>query len=95
MSDIDAQPNEGTQPHSGQSGMAQILSQQLPYIGALVLAIAGVAYTNISHQCRGSEIRSILAASPSSEFLNHKRHWNHKLASVLIESEVRTEGAAK
>jgi hypothetical protein len=25
-------------------------------------------------QCRGSEIRSILGASPTSEFLNHKRH---------------------
>jgi hypothetical protein len=32
------------------SGMAHFLWQQLPYIVALVLAIAGVAYTNASHQ---------------------------------------------
>jgi len=30
--------------------MAQFLWQQLPYVVALVLAIAGVAYTNVSHQ---------------------------------------------
>jgi hypothetical protein len=30
--------------------MAHFLWQQLPYIAALVLAIAGVAYTNVSHQ---------------------------------------------
>ena len=50
MSDIDAQPNDGSQPASARPGMAHMLWQQLPYIAALVLAIAGVAYTNISHQ---------------------------------------------
>ncbi|WP_284262500.1 hypothetical protein [Bradyrhizobium iriomotense] len=30
--------------------MAHFLWQQLPYVVALVLAIAGVAYTNVSHQ---------------------------------------------
>jgi hypothetical protein len=50
MSEIDAQPNDGTQPPSVQSGMTHFLWQQLPYIVALVLAIAGVAYTNVSHQ---------------------------------------------
>lgn len=30
--------------------MAQFLWQQLPYAVALVLAVAGVAYTNVSHQ---------------------------------------------
>jgi len=50
MSDIDAPTNDGTQPASARPGMAHMLWQQLPYIAALVLAIAGVAYTNISHQ---------------------------------------------
>jgi hypothetical protein len=30
--------------------MARFLWQQLPYVAALVLAVAGVAYTNVSHQ---------------------------------------------
>jgi hypothetical protein len=50
MSEINAQRNEDTEPPSPQSGMAHFLWQQLPYIAALVLAIAGVAYTNVSHQ---------------------------------------------
>src|SRR5215471_9812968 len=50
MSEIDAQRNESTEPPPSQSGMAHFLWQQLPYIVALVLAIAGVAYTNVSHQ---------------------------------------------
>src|SRR5215470_4974337 len=50
MSEIDAQRNESTEPAPSQSGMAHFLWQQLPYIVALVLAVAGVAYTNVSHQ---------------------------------------------
>ncbi len=50
MNEIDAQRNEGTEPPQSQSGMAHFLWQQLPYVVALVLAIAGVAYTNVSHQ---------------------------------------------
>lgn len=50
MNEIGTQPNEGTEPPLPRSGMAQFLWQQLPYIVALVLAIAGVAYTNVSHQ---------------------------------------------
>ncbi|MBR1126405.1 hypothetical protein JQ628_33140 [Bradyrhizobium lablabi] len=50
MSEIDARRNEGMEPPRPQSGMAHFLWQQLPYIVALVLAIAGVAYTNVSHQ---------------------------------------------
>jgi hypothetical protein len=50
MSEIDAHRNEGTEPPPSQSGMTHFLWQQLPYIVALVLAIAGVAYTNVSHQ---------------------------------------------
>ena len=49
MTDIDAR-NESTELPPTQSVMAHFLWQQLPYIVALVLAIAGVAYTNISHQ---------------------------------------------
>jgi len=50
MSEINAQRNEDTEPPSPQSGMAHFLWQQLPHIAALVLAIAGGAYTNVSHQ---------------------------------------------
>jgi hypothetical protein len=50
MSEIEAQRSEGEQPPSTHSGMAHFLWQQLPYVVALVLAIAGVAYTNVSHQ---------------------------------------------
>ena len=47
-----------TDPHEARNGMepsdrswlASLLRRQLPYIAALVLAIAGVAYTNISQQ---------------------------------------------
>ncbi|MCP3470819.1 hypothetical protein NLM33_10850 [Bradyrhizobium sp. CCGUVB1N3] len=40
------------QAESGEaySGMAHFLWRQLPYVVALVLAIAGVGYTNVSHQ---------------------------------------------
>ncbi|QHP72867.1 hypothetical protein EI171_39405 [Bradyrhizobium sp. LCT2] len=50
MSKIDVQRNVGTEPPSPRPGMAHFLWQQLPYVVALVLAIAGVAYTNVSHQ---------------------------------------------
>src|SRR6478736_1773424 len=50
MNEIDAHRNAGTEPPSPQSGTAHFLWQQLPYVVALVLAIAGVAYTNVSHQ---------------------------------------------
>lgn len=49
MTEIDAR-NESTELPPTQSVMAHFLWQQLPYIVALVLAIAGVAYTNVSHQ---------------------------------------------
>jgi hypothetical protein len=50
MSEIDAQRNDGTESPPPQSRMAHFLWQQLPYVVALALAIAGVAYTNVSHQ---------------------------------------------
>ena len=50
MSDFDVERNDGTESPAPRSGMARFLWQQLPYVVALVLAIAGVAYTNVSHQ---------------------------------------------
>ncbi|MBR0712383.1 hypothetical protein [Bradyrhizobium liaoningense] len=50
MSDMDVQRNEGVELPAPRSGMAHFLWQQLPYVVALVLAVAGVAYTNVSHQ---------------------------------------------
>ncbi len=51
MSEIDAQQSEDGAPTSPtNSGMTRFLWQQLPYLVALVLAIAGVGYTNVSHQ---------------------------------------------
>jgi hypothetical protein len=50
MSEIESERNDGTESHSTHSGVVHFLWQQLPYIAALVLAIAGVAYTNASHQ---------------------------------------------
>ncbi|MDE5465085.1 hypothetical protein [Bradyrhizobium sp. CSS354] len=50
MNQSGAPRQEGTDPPSPQSTMARFLWQQLPYVVALVLAIAGVAYTNVSHQ---------------------------------------------
>ncbi|GLR84445.1 hypothetical protein GCM10007857_11550 [Bradyrhizobium iriomotense] len=48
--EIDTHQAESGEAHSTYSGMAHFLWQQLPYVVALVLAIAGVAYTNVSHQ---------------------------------------------
>src|SRR6201981_2104030 len=50
MSETESEHNDGTGSHSTHSGVVHFLWQQLPYIAALVLAIAGVAYTNASHQ---------------------------------------------
>jgi hypothetical protein len=50
MSEIEGEPIDGTEPSKARSGLIHFLWQQLPYIVALVLAIAGVAYTNASHQ---------------------------------------------
>lgn len=50
MSEIEREPNHGAAPSPTHSSVARFLWQQLPYIVALVLAIAGVAYTNASHQ---------------------------------------------
>lgn len=46
----DSQHNENKAPASGHSQVLRFIWQQLPYLVALVLAIAGVAYTNASHQ---------------------------------------------
>jgi hypothetical protein len=50
MSDIEAERNDGAESSQRNSVVVRFLWQQLPYIIALVLAIAGVAYTNASHQ---------------------------------------------
>ena len=50
MNELDLQRNEGTVAPSRYSGRTNFLWRQLPYAVGLVLAIAGVAYTNISHQ---------------------------------------------
>jgi len=50
MSEINEQQNEGAATSSTRSTTSNFLWQQLPYVVALVLAIAGVAYTNVSHQ---------------------------------------------
>ena len=50
MSELDVQPNEDVAAPSNFSSRARFLWRQLPYAVALVLAVAGVAYTNISHQ---------------------------------------------
>jgi hypothetical protein len=50
MSEIETERNDGTQSPPTRSGLISFLWQQLPYIVALVLAFAGVAYTNASHQ---------------------------------------------
>ncbi len=50
MSEIEAERNDSTESRRIHSGVVHFLWQQLPYIVALVLAIAGVAYTNASHQ---------------------------------------------
>ena len=46
----DMQHDADRTPASGHSPILRFIWQQLPYLVALVLAIAGVAYTNASHQ---------------------------------------------
>ena len=43
-------PQDAARPSGGASSYTSFLYRQLPYIVVLVLAISGVAYTNISHQ---------------------------------------------
>src|SRR5215813_61076 len=50
MSEFEADRTDRTESSRTRSGVIRFLWQQLPYIVALVLAIAGVAYTNASHQ---------------------------------------------
>jgi len=50
MSELEAERSDGAVPSSTHSAMTRFLWQQLPYAVALVLAVAGVAYTNASHQ---------------------------------------------
>jgi hypothetical protein len=50
MSEIESERNDGAESPRRSSVVVRFLWQQLPYIVALVLAIAGVAYTNASHQ---------------------------------------------
>ncbi|GLR92782.1 MULTISPECIES: hypothetical protein [Bradyrhizobium] len=50
MSGIDAQQSHTPERPLARSRRSRFLWQQLPYAVALLLAIAGVAYTNISHQ---------------------------------------------
>ena len=50
MIKLEAERIAGTITPSTPSGMTRFLWQQLPYVVALVLAVAGVAYTNASHQ---------------------------------------------
>jgi hypothetical protein len=49
MSEINP-PQDATRPSGAASSYKTLLYRQLPYIVVLVLAIFGVAYTNISHQ---------------------------------------------
>jgi hypothetical protein len=50
MSEMNEQQNEGAETSPNHSAASNFLWRQLPYIIVLVLAIAGVAYTNVSHQ---------------------------------------------
>ena len=48
MNEIESPPEAGNPP--APSGGVSFLYRQLPYLIVLVLAIVGVAYTNISHE---------------------------------------------
>ena len=50
MSETNGQKNEDAHTSSTGSARSNFLRQKLPYIIVLVLAIVGVAYTNVSHQ---------------------------------------------
>jgi hypothetical protein len=50
MSEIDTEQAENGATPPAHSGLTHFLWRQLPYVVALVLAIAGVGYTNVSHK---------------------------------------------
>jgi hypothetical protein len=50
MSEINQQQDDDAETSLTRPGTSDFLWRQLPYVIALVLAIAGVAYTNVSHQ---------------------------------------------
>lgn len=50
MSEINERPDEDDRTSPSQPATSNFLWQQLPYIIALVLAIVGVGYTNVSQQ---------------------------------------------
>lgn len=50
MTETDTEQRDAAEPQQAPSGMTRLLWQQLPYVVALLLAIGGVAYTNVSHQ---------------------------------------------
>ncbi|MGL5165740.1 MAG: hypothetical protein ACRC9K_07615 [Afipia sp.] len=50
MSESGLPPSRTIGDDSGDSGKASFLRRQLPFLAVLILAIAGVAYTNISRQ---------------------------------------------
>jgi hypothetical protein len=50
MSEANKQQNDGAATSATHSTTPNFWWQQLPYVVALVLAIAGVGYTNVSHQ---------------------------------------------
>ena len=49
MSELDVRHDDPTPPSSS-SGRSRFLWRQLPYAVALLLAVGGVGYTNVSHQ---------------------------------------------
>ena len=50
MSEIDLHPHDTSASDTPHPVLPNALWQQVPYAAALVLAIAGVAYTNVSHR---------------------------------------------
>jgi hypothetical protein len=50
MSDLDSLDDEPEHHHDDGGSVRRTLWKQAPYIAALILAISGVAYSNISHQ---------------------------------------------
>jgi len=50
MNELNERQNEGVEASSPHPAKSNFLWQQLPYVVVLVLAIAGVAYTNVSRE---------------------------------------------
>ena len=50
MSGTDARPNERATAPVARPALSNFWRRQLPYIVAMILAVAGVAYTNVSHR---------------------------------------------